>query len=197
MKSMTFESAKTEYSATLCKLYNANDLMRKDLVAKFFEVAVEAGGLLDAFDFVKNSESYKKYLNDLAIKLSQTLYTITFLVNCGEIKAKRVKKFLAAAEFLLIEIKAKYADTTPTVYNVKEVNPTVVPAPVVQAPKPVIIKKQNAIKSVVAPPISANESVQFQTSTGEVTVIKQDRSAEAKGALPCPKNDGLGDEYSE
>lgn len=197
MKSMTFESAKIEYGATLCKLYNAKDVMRKDLVSKFFEVAVETGGLLNAFDFAKKGEGYKQYLNDLALKLSQTLYTITFLVNCGEIKAKRVKKFVAAAEFLCVDVKAKYADTTPTVYRVKEVNPTVVPAPVVQAPKPVIIKKQNTVKSVVAPPISVNESVQFQTATGEVTVVKQDRSAEAKSALPCPKNDGLGDEFTE
>ena len=195
MKTLTFESAKTEYSATLCKLFNLKELMHKYVVAKFFEKAIETGALLSAHDFAKDEDNYKKYLYDLALKLSETLYMATFLVNTGIVKAKRVKKFVAAAEFLYVDVQDKYGVADAEVYNVKEVSPIVVPSPVVQAPKPVIIQKQNTIKSVVAPPISVNETVEFKTSTGEINVVKQDRSKEAQSALPNPVADGFDDEY--
>ena len=195
MKTLTFESAKTEYSATLCKFFNLKELMHKDVVAKFFEKAIETGALLSAHDFAKDEDNYKKYLYDLAIKLSETLYMATFLVNTGIVKAKRVKKFVTAAEFLYVDVQDKCGATDAEVYTVKEVNPIVVPSPVVQAPKPVINQKQNTIKSVVAPPISVNETVEFKTSTGEIKVVKQDKSKEAQSALPNPVSDGFDDEY--
>lgn len=195
MKTMTFESAKTAFSATLCKLYNEREIMHRDMANKFFSTALDAGAHLSACDFAKDEENYKKYLYDLAIKLSETLYMASFMVNTGIIKARKIKKFVAAAEFLYIDVQDKCGAADPTVHNVMEVNPIVVPAPVVQAPKPVVIQKQNTIKSVVAPPISVNETVQFQTATGEVKVVKQDKQKEARSALPNPENDGFDDEY--